>query len=48
MWFNLAAAQGNEDALENCDNLAMEMSSADVARAQRMAREWLEQHGKAE
>ena len=48
MWFNLAAAQGNEDALENCDNLAGEMSSADVAKAQRMAREWPEQHSKAE
>ena len=41
-WFNLAALEGNEMAKEYRKQLTLEMSSQDVAEAQRMAREWLD------
>jgi len=40
MWFNLAAAQGDAAALANRDLLARMMTPAQIAEAQRMAREW--------
>ena len=40
MWANLAAAQGHEDARGLRDRLAEEMSSGQIAAAQRAAREW--------
>jgi uncharacterized protein len=40
-WFNLAALRGNEEAKTYRAELATEMSKADVAEAQRQAREWL-------
>ncbi len=40
-WFNLAALRGNAAARSYRQELAHELSKADVARAQRMAREWL-------
>lgn len=40
MWANLGAAQGNERARELRDFLAEQMSSEQVAAAQRAAREW--------
>jgi uncharacterized protein len=40
-WFNLAALRGNVDAKRYRQDIASEMSKPDVARAQRMAREWL-------
>ncbi|MEM9421153.1 MAG: hypothetical protein AAF986_01385 [Pseudomonadota bacterium] len=40
-WFNLAAMQGNEMAKEYRQQLTIEMTPADVAAAQREAREWL-------
>lgn len=43
-WFNLAALKGNEAAMEYRRELAMEMSSAQVAEAQRQARNWLTLH----
>ena len=43
-WFNLAALRGNEDAKVYRMEIAAEMSKAEIARAQRMAREWLSQH----
>jgi hypothetical protein len=48
MWFNLAAARGTspgaEIAAENRDIAATSMSPAQIAVAQRLAREWLEAH----
>ena len=49
MWYNLAASRlppGKErdKAVENRDNLAAKMTLAQIAEAQRMAREWLEQY----
>jgi hypothetical protein len=40
MWFNLAAAQGNEDARQNRDSVAKVMTPDQVAEAQRLARQW--------
>ncbi len=43
-WFNLAAARGNPSAMTHRVELAREMSSEQVAEAQRLAREWLQTH----
>lgn len=40
-WFNLAALKGNEDAKVYRKDLAEEMSTSEVAEAQKSAREWL-------
>ncbi len=48
MWYNLAAAQGDKAAAKNRDIVATKMTPNDVSKAQRMAREWLSKHGKAE
>ena len=40
MWFNLAAARGEEKARENRDIVAKQMTTAQVVEAQRLAREW--------
>ena len=45
MWFNLSAAQGDESGRKNRDMLAEQMTPADISKAQRLAREWLEEHG---
>ena len=43
-WFNLAAVKGSREAARCRQELAREMSAADVAEAQRAAREWLRTH----
>ena len=43
-WFNLAAARGNASALTHRVELAQEMSTGQVAEAQKLAREWLQTH----
>ncbi len=48
MLYNLAAAQGDKAAAKNRDIVATKMTPDDVSKAQRMAREWLSKHGKAE
>ena len=40
MWFNLAAAQGDEIPRKNRDAVAERMTSEQIAEAQRLAREW--------
>ena len=40
MWFNLSAAQGNDNAVTNRDIAAGLMTSDQLAEAQRLAREW--------
>ena len=45
MWSNLAAARGSELGRKKRDILAKQMTPADVSKAQRLAREWLEKHG---
>ena len=43
-WFNLAAAQGNQDAIRWRQEISREMTTAEIAEAQRQAREWLTRH----
>ncbi len=40
MWYNLAGAQGLEQAVKNRDNVAERMMLAQIAEAQKLAREW--------
>ena len=40
-WFNLAAMKGNADAIRLRCEIASQMSDADIATAQRAARDWL-------
>jgi TPR repeat protein len=40
MWFNLSAAQGEQDAAEHRDKVAQRMTPAQIAEAQKLAREW--------
>jgi len=40
-WFNLAAMEGSVSAREWRSELSQEMTAADIAKAQRMAREWI-------
>ena len=40
MWFNLSAAQGNQIAAESRDSIAKRMTPAQIAEAQKLAREW--------
>jgi uncharacterized protein len=41
MWFNLAAARGNKEAEEARNRVGARMTPAQVAEAQKLAREWL-------
>lgn len=43
-WFNLAAMKGNRDALRYRYEIAQEMTTGQIAQAQRAAREWLSTH----
>jgi TPR repeat protein len=40
MWFNLSAAQDDDDAAKNRDVIAQRMTLAQIAEAQKLAREW--------
>jgi TPR repeat protein len=40
-WFNIAAQSGVSDAIRLRREIAAEMSEAEIAAAQRAAREWL-------
>ena len=44
MWFNLAAAQGNESAIGNRDIITGMMTPSQIEEAQRLAREWIAAH----
>ncbi|MCM5552155.1 sel1 repeat family protein [Pleomorphomonas sp. NRK KF1] len=43
-WFNIAAFRGSESAARYRRELADEMSSVEIAAAQREAREWISLH----
>lgn len=43
-WFNLAALRGNDAAKRYRQELAREMSKAQIAQAQKLAREWMSRH----
>lgn len=42
-WFNLAAMRGIEEAKQYRFEIARDMTKADVAQAQKLAREWMRQ-----
>jgi uncharacterized protein len=44
-WFNLAAMRGNADAIRLRRELAESMTDAEIAAAQRAARDWLRSEG---
>ncbi len=46
MWWNIAAGQGYKDAEENRDIVEEKMSPAQLERARKLAREWMEKYGK--
>ena len=41
-WFNLAAVKGNAEAIRLRREIANQMSDAEIAAAQRAARDWLQ------
>jgi uncharacterized protein len=43
-WFNLAAVKGNAEAIRLRREIASQMSDAEIAAAQRAARDWLRGH----
>jgi uncharacterized protein len=43
-WFNIAAMRGNAEAARLRREIAEEMSEADIAAAQRAARDWITRH----
>ena len=43
-WFNLAAMRGKSEAIRYRREIAAEMSEAEIAAAQRAARDWLARH----
>jgi len=44
MWFNIAAANGDSDAVKNRDIIAKKMTLSQIEKAQDMAREWIAKH----
>lgn len=44
MWFNIAALKGAREAVQFRKELSEEMTSEEIAAAQRAAREWLSTH----
>jgi uncharacterized protein len=40
-WYNLAAGAGYDEAVKWRDRLALQMSPAQMAQAQKLAREWM-------
>lgn len=43
-WFNIAALRGDVEAARRRQEIAAELSSAEISAAQRRAREWLSIH----
>lgn len=43
-WFNIAALRGNAEAARLRREIANEMSEAEIAAAQRAARDWITRH----
>ena len=46
MWLSLSAAAGDEDAAKVINPLTQNMTSEQIAEAQRLAHEWREKHKK--
>ena len=46
-WFNLAAAQGHQEAAWCRTDISDEMTAREIAEAQRRARQWMIEHRKS-
>ena len=44
MWFSLSADQGNGSAQESKEFIEVGMTREQIAEAQRLSREWVEEH----
>jgi TPR repeat protein len=44
MYLNIAALSGDENAIENRDLIAKEMTPSQLAESQDLAREWMRKH----
>ena len=44
MWLSLAAMRGGKKAKKNLNSVAEKMTLAQIAEAQRLAREWMAKH----
>jgi localization factor PodJL len=42
MWFNLAASQGDKDAVQKRDEIGKRLTPEQLAEAQKRSREWFE------
>ena len=47
MWFHLAAIRGDANAIKSVDRLSKLMTPAQVAKAQKLANEWITTHPKS-
>ena len=45
-WYNIAGANGEILGSENRNMIAKQMTSADISKAQKLAREWIQNHQK--
>ena len=46
MWFNIGAANGDEEARKNRDIAEKRMTASDISMAQKLAKEWMTKHKK--
>ena len=46
MWLNIAVAFGNSFMVKHRNRIAKKMTPTQIAEAERLAREWMEKHGK--
>ena len=46
MWWSIAGEHGHPSAADARNEVAEQMTPEDVSKAQRLAREWMEKHGK--
>ena len=46
MWYNIGAANGHEHARKIRDIVEKRMTAADISKAQKLAKEWMEKHQK--
>ena len=46
MWLNIAVAFGNSFMVKHRNRIAKKMTPTQIAEAERLAREWMEKHGR--
>ena len=46
MWFNISAANGDQDGMKMRNMVKKNMTPTQIAEAQKLAREWMAKHGK--